>query len=169
MENREVIVNTYIANTKYKELTDCVNKERIVAQCFVLFPEIFSGNSQKKYKRMSVWLYANGILCRNTRDFISASGRKVLSVIGPEELPKVFFTLYKLRHTFFCQISSIDETILRYSWFGQRSRKAIPSDGKERIKTWIQLAAKEYGGVAKTIDNTPYKFSSTIRKILNQD
>ena len=166
INDRELFVNTYIANTKYDELSTCVNKEQIIAQCFILFPEIFS-SSADKYKRMSVWLFAKGIVCRNTRDFISGNGKRVIDIVGHKRLPKIFYTLYQHKNEFKHQLEKIDSISLKYSWYDYQSRITIPGQYNDRIKIWLRLIYKEFGGASKKIDNTDYQFNATIKRILD--
>lgn len=166
INDRELFVNTYIANTKYDELSTCVNKEQIIAQCFILFPDIFS-SSADKYKRMSVWLFAKGIVCRNTRDFISGSGKRVINNVGDKELPKIFYTLYQHKTQFKHQLEEIDSISLKYSWYDYQSQITIPGQYNDRIKMWLRLIYKEFGGASKKIDNTDYQFNTTIKMILD--
>lgn len=53
-DDRMIYVNTYIARTKYEELTAAAEKTQLVAKGFVLFPELFSHTPQIRYRRMSV-------------------------------------------------------------------------------------------------------------------
>jgi len=98
--DRIVYVNTYIAKRKYKELSVVPDKKRVLAQGFVLFPEFFSANRQIRYRRMSVWLFAKNILCRNVRDFVSASGTASINKIGPKELPRIYTNLLDCSYLF---------------------------------------------------------------------
>lgn len=165
--DRKVFVNTYIVNNKYDELTKCEDKKRIIAQCFILFPEIFSSEAKERYKRMSVWLFAKGILCRNTRDFISASGEKAISVVGETPIPRVFTSLYDAQDSFKEQIMSIDDSYLKFAWYGNTTTATIPGTEEERINIWLTKVCGEYGGARKKIGDTDYDFEATIKKILD--
>ena len=55
---REIIINSYMAQKEYTELTDREDRSEIQSQAFILFPEIFSTSNRRKYKRLGVWLYA---------------------------------------------------------------------------------------------------------------
>ena len=103
---------------------------------------------------MSVWLFAKGIVCRNTRDFISGSGKRVINNVGDKELPKIFYTLYQHKTQFKHQLEEIDSISLKYSWYDYQSQITIPGQYNDRIKMWLRLIYKEFGGASKKIDNT---------------
>lgn len=169
-EQREVYVNTYIAKRKYKELTSVRNKKQLIAQSFILFPEIFSQNSQIRYKRMSVWLFAKNILCRNVRDFLSASGKQKIDIIGPVDLPRVFFRLYEHRAYIKNEIATFPPVVLANSWYDETIKKgavmAIPDSTEERLALWMNILSAQYGGPQKEIEGSPYFFKNTIETLL---
>lgn len=169
-EQREVYVNTYISKKKYKELTSVNNKEQLIAQSFILFPEIFSQNAQARYRRMSVWLFSKNILCRNVRDFLSASGKQKVDVIGPKDLPRVFSRLYEHRTRIRSEIAAFPQSVLEKSWYEetiwQGEITIIPDDVEERLNLWINILSEQYGGPQKEIDDSPYYFKETLEKLL---
>lgn len=162
--NREIYVNTYIAKTKYKELSDLINKRRVIAQGFVLFPEFFANNQQIRYRRMSVWLFAKNILCRNVRDFLSASGKQTIAIIGPEELPKIFSSLQNCATEFKEELINTPSIILNRSWSECGTISTIPGNLKGRIDLWLDLVAQQHE--KELIPETPYKFRDTLEKLL---
>lgn len=162
--NREIYVNTYIAKKKYDELSKLKNKKQIIAQGFVLFPEFFAHNELIRYQRMSVWLFAKDILCRNVRDFLSASGAQAIPAIGPEELPKIFSSLQNCAAEFQEELKSTPSIILKSSWSKCGTVRAIPKSFKGRKDLWLELVAQQNG---KTyIPGTPYKLKDTLEKLL---
>lgn len=165
--DRIVYVNTYIAKKKYKELSDIPSKERLIAQGFVLFPEFFSQNQQIRYRRMSVWLFAKNILCRNVRDFISASGVAAIDMIGPEELPRIYTSLLKCASIFRSEIEHIPGAVLKSTWSECGNTAHIPTSAEGRIALWLDIASHQYGGKQKKIGDTPYKFRETVKKIID--
>lgn len=170
-KQREVYVNTYIAKSKYAELTSVADKERLIAQSFVLFPEIFSQNDKIRYRRMSVWLFAKNILCRNVRDFLSASGKQKIDIIGPVELPRVFSRLYERRADIRNEIAAFPQIVLANSWYDETIKggaaTAIPENATDRLKIWLHILSEQYGGAQKEIVGTPYRFKPSIEKLLN--
>ena len=157
-----------MARKKYTELSHRDDKNLVRAQCFILFPEIFSHDRNRKYKRMGVWLFANNIFCRNVRDFISGNGKRKIDLIGDERLPKVFFKLYQSRHTLKSEIGEMHPSLLLRSWYDNiMEAPEIPTDPSERLLMWIDLVADEFGGADTIIDETGYRFKETIEKLLS--
>lgn len=79
-ERREAIVGRYVAEVKYEQWVK--NDENIqndlLAEIFVLFPEVFSKHSYQnphKFSRMSGWLFGHYICPKNVRDLISSKGQ----------------------------------------------------------------------------------------------
>lgn len=68
-------------------------KERIVAQAFILFPEVLSANTRAVYKQIALWLCNRySLLIHNMRDFFSAGGQ-IIAFKGKtlsSPLPQVF-------------------------------------------------------------------------------
>ncbi len=170
MEERDRVtcVNTYIAETKYKELTAVSDKEQLIAKGFVLFPEFFSSCPWARYRRMSVWLFANNILCRNVRDFISASGKARIDAVGPEELPRIFTSLKNRASVFKEEIEKTPAIILKTAWnFVDETLTDIPDSAEDRVALWLNIASEQYGGGQKRIGATRHKFRETLEKILS--
>ena len=69
----------------------------LLAEAFVLFPEVFTpvGIDKGKYNRFSTWLVKNhSIVCSNVRDFFSAGGRKNIDGVS---VPKIIFKWISVR------------------------------------------------------------------------
>lgn len=162
--NREIYVNTYIAKKKYAELSKLKNKKQIMAQGFVLFPEFFANNESIRYKRMSVWLFAKNILCRNVRDFLSASGTKAINAIGPERLPKIFSSLQNCAAEFEEELKSTPAIVLKSSWSECGAVGTMPKSFKGRKKLWLDLVEQQYGG--RLISGTTHELRDTLEKLL---
>lgn len=164
---REIIVNSYMARKEYTELPDREDSDLIRAQGFILFPEIFSPNGQRKYKRLGVWLFASNIFCRNVRDFISGSGKKVVDVIGATPISKVFFRLHESRLQIREEIGCVHSSLLKRSWYeNPETAPGIPDSANDRLRMWIELASSEAGGPSTPVKNSPYDFKETIERIL---
>ncbi len=164
---RKIIVNSYMASKKYIDLSEREDKDLIRAQCFILFPEIFSLDKRKKYKRMGVWLFANNIFCRNVRDFISGSGQRKIDIVGDEPLPKVFFRLYQSREIIKREIGEIHSSLLLRSWYpDEAGTVTIPDTAEDRLAIWESLITAEFGGATQKIDQTEYEFVETIEALL---
>ncbi len=76
------------------------DKVKIRARLFVLFPEVFSGANQVKYKRAALWLCSrNGLICPNMRDIFSSGGK--VKAIGNQKfdqaVSKIFLRLYECK------------------------------------------------------------------------
>ncbi len=164
---REIIINSYMAQKEYTELTDREDRSEIQSQAFILFPEIFSSNNRRKYKRLGVWLYASGIFCPNVRDFFTGSGKRVVNCIGINLIPKVFYWLKECSPNLKQQIGAIDSNLLKRSWsHNSDSLPVIPDSAEDRLRIWVGLACSEAGGAETTIDGSPYSFKDTIERIL---
>ena len=169
-DQREIIINSYVATTDYTELSERQDKGRIRAQSFILFPEIFSPDKYRKYKRLGVWLFANNIFCRNVRDFISGSGKRKIAVIGEEKLSKVFYKLYTTRHDIRTEISEFHDSLLKRSWYDNwETAPTIPESTDDRLSMWVDLVCREYGGGEATVEGSPYTFRETIIRLLSDD
>lgn len=58
-KEREIIIGRYVAEDRYKKLiANKSKKNNILAECFILFPEMFS-NKPSKFARMNGWLFGN--------------------------------------------------------------------------------------------------------------
>jgi len=167
-EQREIIINSYVATTDYTELSERQDKNKIRAQSFILFPEIFSHDKKEKYKRLGIWLFANNIYCRNVRDFISGSGKRKIAVIGEEKLSKVFYKLYTTRHDIRAEISEFHDSLLKRSWYDNgETAPTIPESADDRLSMWVDLVCQEYGGGDAPVDGSPYNFRETIIRLLS--
>lgn len=160
---REAFANYYLAEKKSMGHI----QRHILAQCFAFFPEIFSANQRERYKRMGAWLSAQNIICRNARDYVSARGKKVISIVGDEKLPRVFFTLYEHKKDIINVIKAERASVLAWMWYGNANKKdRIPQEEDKRLQLWLDLVCEKYGGGENTIDDTPYKFRETLKIIL---
>ncbi len=164
---REIIINSYMAEKDCTDLSDC-SVDTIRAQSFILFPEIFSCDRDRKYVRLALWLFANDIFCRNVRDFISGSGRKAIDILGNDRLAKAFYRLYTCRHLFREETGKIHPTVLKRSW-RENSASDIPDSADARIKIWLDLVCKEYGGEETAVKGSPYNFKETVQRIIEAD
>lgn len=164
VHSREIYVNTYVAKKKYKELSNIPAKKQVIAQGFVLFPEFFSCDKSIRYQRMSVWLFAKNILCRNVRDFLSASGTKAIPTIGPEKLPKIFSSLQNCAAEFQEELKSTPSIILKNSWSVWGTVRTIPRSLRGRKALWLELVAQQNGKIY--IPGTPYKLRDTLETLL---
>lgn len=166
-QQREIIVNSYMARKEYTELPSRDDSDLIRAQGFILFPEIFSPNGQRKYKRLGVWLFASNIFCRNVRDFISGSGKKAINIIGTTPRSKVFYMLHQSRLLIREEIGRIHPSLLKRSWYtNPETAPEISDSADDRLRIWIDLACSEAGGPAIPVEDSPYGFKETIERIL---
>lgn len=161
-EQRKIHVNTYIAKTKYTTLSsvEVDRKKILISQAFVLFPEIFSRNPQKRYNNFSVWLFANNVICKNVRDFLTAGGQDEISGIT---VPKVFVTLYNHIECIKNEIEHIPPQVLARAWYGAVSEAdSIPTDIPGRLRCWLTLATNYHGGEVSVIKGTALNFKNTL-------
>lgn len=167
-EQREIYVNSYIARTQYASLS-AVSKEKrrmLIAQGFILFPEIFSTNPSIRYNNFSAWLFANNVICKNVRDFLTAGGRE--SIDG-QIYPKVFYTLYDHIDTIKRCIAEVPAQVLAQAWYSSAEEvDRIQDDWSDRLRLWLELVTKHHGGKETVIGkgSTTVNFKDTLQKWL---
>lgn len=161
-DQRKIHVNTYIAKTKYTPLSN-VNPDKkkvLISQAFVLFPEIFSRNPQERYNNFAVWLFANNIICKNVRDFLTAGGQ---DRINETRMPKVFVTLHSHIEYIKEEIDRIHPRVLARAWYGSVSyANRIPLETTGKLRCWLELVTDYYGDESSTIKGTALNLKSTL-------
>lgn len=161
-EQRKIHINTYIAKTKYTTLSsvEADRKKLLISQALVLFPEIFSRNPRRRYNNFSVWLFANNVICKNVRDFLTAGGQDEISGIT---VPKVFVMLYNHIECVKNEIEHIPPQVLARAWYGSVSEVGnIPTDTPGRLRCWLALAINHHGDETSTIKGTNLNFKRTL-------
>lgn len=161
-EQRKIHINTYIAKTKYTTFSnvEADRRKMLIIHAFVLFPEIFSRNPQIRYNNFSVWLFANNVICKNVRDFLTAGGQ---DDIGGVTVPKVYVTLYSHIEHIRNEIEHIPSQVLARAWYGSvREVGCIPADTIGRLRCWLDLATTYHGGEASIIKDTTLNFKNTL-------
>lgn len=181
-KEREVIIGRYVAEDRYKKLiTNESEKNKILAECFILFPEMFS-DKKAKFARMNGWLFGSRILSGNIRDYVSGSGKIEYKGV---KIPKIYGTLASVRIEFFKRIERIPSDVLEYAWKEEvsagellDSTAIIPSGKEVRFALWLDLICKmhlSYGTTkvehVKTKDGADIpdhelEFEATIKDIL---
>lgn len=127
-------------------------KESYIIQGYVLFPELFSLKSTKKYNRYALWLATQkGIVNTNIRDGFSAGGQVLLIAKTGQEvkMPAVFGRVEKYKHYIADLLSEIDEDILKENW------NVIKVDN-DRIKQWCNMVSIEAS------DSIGYSLSKSV-------
>lgn len=109
-------------------------KDRLIAQGYALFPEIFSSD----YKRFALWLVtAKGVVHTDVRDSFSGGGKVELLRSSGEtvRVPATFGRVFRYRDLIRNVIESTDDDVLRDCWnvVGQ-----MPSD---RLAFWCKCVA----------------------------
>ncbi len=161
-DQRKVHVNTYIAKTKYTTFSsvEADRKKTLISQAFILFPEIFSRNPRIRYNNFSVWLFANNVICKNVRDFLTAGGQ---DEVGGITVPKVYVTFYGHIEHIKNEIGHLPPQVLARAWYGSIAEvDRIPTDTIERLRCWLELSSTYHGGEASIIKDTTLNFKSTI-------
>lgn len=137
----------------------------MVAESFLLFPEIFS-SKPNKYSRVSGWLFGHNILCKNVRDWFTSNGKYNFNEY---RIPKIYGTLADVKSGFHKLISEAPSALLSYAW-----EVDIPDDIDERFNLWLQLVEQKHG--SSVVENAEFSsgeacsdlsFPNTIRSILN--
>lgn len=112
-------------------------KHNFIVLGMILFPEIF-GTSNDKFNRFAFWLVSkHNIVCPNTRDLYSSSGRKDF-IIGTklyEKLPKILYNLFN-------NIPSIAKIIMQTSAFELSEYWEVKTTEKTKLFDWIDLVSE---------------------------
>lgn len=101
----------------FSDLTDA-QKERILIEAMIFFPEIFS-NSTSKYKRLPAWLVVNhGVVSHNIRDLFTAGGQGTVQVQDShyQNIPKIFIKLAAVFEKVTALLGTISQEKLEYYW-----------------------------------------------------
>ncbi len=93
-------------------------KDRIKAELFILYPEVFSSSSNK-YRKIPAYLASRyGIVCANVRDIFTAGGQVMLSDSDDNEfrVPQIIGELVRLAPLVEAQIENHSLMELANSW-----------------------------------------------------
>ncbi len=88
-------------------------REYLRVQIMVLFPEIWSNDSQNKFKRAALWLcMRHSLVCHNIRDMFTSGGKidEVGGVRFEKPVPQIVKTLYMFKDRIRSKFSELDET-----------------------------------------------------------
>lgn len=163
-DQRKIYINTYIAKTKYATLSNIESDKRteLITQAFILFPEIFSKNPHVRYNNFSVWLFANSVICKNVRDFLTAGGQNEIDGVT---FPKVFVTFHNHIDRIKRTIAAIPPQVLARAWFGSATSVGqVPAGDAERISQWLALATEYHGGDESLIKGNRLNFRETLKE-----
>ena len=162
-DHRKIYVNTYIAKTKYSTFTniDSERKQELITQAIIFFPEIFAKNPLVRYNNFSVWLFANNVICKNVRDFLTAGGQ---DTIDGTTFPKVFITLYNHIDQIKRTIGILPPQVLARAWYGDVAASSrIPVATADLLNCWLSLATDYHGGDTSIIKDTTLNFKDTLQ------
>lgn len=187
-EDREAVIGRFIAEDRYQKFDENKDniKNKLLAEIFVLFPEVFSKHSRQnphKFSRMSGWLFGHHIYPKNVRDLISSKGQWKYEGFN---IPKIYETLNLIKNEFHKTIEEMPSAILEYAWketirTGKLldNRTVIPDNKERRIDLWLELVCnmhKTYGfdtvenvkRLSETPDTkSPPEFKTTVKDILD--
>ncbi len=110
-----------------------VERENFIADCFILFPEMF-GNSQTKFERAAAYLIAEyNAVSASLRDTFTAGGQVEVQV-GKRKLkvPQIYFNLMLNTDSIKRRINELEKDTLAYYWRIDR----VPTD---RISAWKKM------------------------------
>ncbi|MDR0600097.1 MAG: hypothetical protein LBG84_08470 [Treponema sp.] len=106
---------------------DREEKNKIVTEAFILFPEIF-GNSPVKYQRLSTWLVTkHGVVDPSLRDRFTAGGRTDITMGNNiyRRVPRIFKVLSGTISSVARVIETMPDDLLRHYW-KERYAPGIP-------------------------------------------
>ena len=129
-------------------------KNILIIQGYVFFPELFNIKSVKKYNRYALWLASQkAIVNTNIRDGFSAGGKVLMKTASGIEIkmPAVFGRVAKYRSYIEELLLGIPEDTLKEYW-------EVDSIGKNRIKQWCVLIATQAN------DSIGYKIALDVLK-----
>lgn len=161
-EQRKIHINTYIAKTRYTAFSNinANDKKELITQAFILFPEIFSKNAQIRYNNFSVWLFANNVICKNVRDFLTAGGKDKINGIL---FPKVYVTFHNHLDHIKKTIGIIPSQVLARAWYGSVTKVTlVPDNTNGRLQCWLNLSTTYHGGDTSLIEKTNLNFKNTL-------
>ena len=162
-EQRKIYINTYIAKTKYATFSNVEpeRREKLITEAFILFPEMFAKNPKIRYNNFSVWLFANNVICKNVRDFLTAGGQ---DTIDGTTFPKVFITLYNHIDQIKRTIGILPPQVLARAWYGDvTAASRIPVATADLLNCWLSLATDYHGGDTSIIKDTTLNFKDTLQ------
>lgn len=136
---------------------------KILAQSFVLFPEIIYSSGTDKYKRLSKWLVAKySVVDTSLRDKFTAGGKVSLSFGDTtfENIPRVFSTFHSLSDQFLNQLYTLPSEDLEQFW---KNYNFTSDSSENRLTYWKNT-------VLSGFSNTPKdrEFTDCIDAILNE-
>lgn len=112
-------------------------KDMCTIKGYVLFPEVLSGGSSKKYNRYALWLATTqGIINTNIRDSFSAGGQVEMMTQGNVlvKMPAAFGRIKKFASDIKQFLADVDEPVLKEYWKQEIS--------KNRLRQWCSLVSK---------------------------
>lgn len=133
-------------------------KEWFTVQGYVLFPEVLSSNSNKKYNRYALWLATQqGVVNTNIRDSFSAGGKVIMQTRWgtPVKVPAVFGRIRKYRIHIKHILLDMDASILMEYW-------NVPHIEEDRIRQWCELVCRLCDS-----DTGPYKTWDVLSEIFH--
>lgn len=164
LRERKAIIGRYLGLKEYENMP-LEQKRLLIAESFLLFPEIFS-SKPNKYSRVSGWLFGHNILCKNVRDWFTSNGKYSFNEY---RIPKIYGTLAEVKSEFHKLISEAPSALLHYAW-----EVDPPVDKDERLNLWLQLVEQKHESpvvrnaeLANGQVCSNLSFSNTIRSILN--
>ena len=131
-------------------------KNILIIQGYVFFPELFNIKSVKKYNRYALWLASQkAIVNTNIRDGFSAGGKVLMKTASGIEIkmPAVFGRVAKYSSYIEELLLDIPEDTLKEYW-------EVDSIGKNRIKQWCVLIATQAN------DSIGYKIALDVLKAI---
>lgn len=132
-------------------------KDSLLAQGCVVFPEILMNCSPKKYNRYALWLVTEkGVVNTNVRDGFSAGGKVIMKTAGGVEIsmPATFGRIRKYSELITAMLYEVDESVLSESW-----NEAVEED---RLRQWCHLVAR----AAETYPDVGYKVAWNVLKAI---
>ena len=139
-----------------------IDRDFLIADMMILFPEIFSTQYGTKYERARDWLLKEkGIQHYDLRSPFSSGGRR--QVIADDRdfgvMPRVFVNLQRFSGKVFTRIAGMDSTLLEKHW----NTKPVPNDYVSRARMWSALVDKNS---ENTLAGYPFKASDLINSLL---
>lgn len=113
-------------------------KESVILEGMILFPEVFS-DSSSKYVRLSVYLLEKyQVVSSSLRDVFSAGGREDVNINGEiHRVPQIYGKIYKQAHLIKHKLQELDVGILKKYWSHHREMDSLTDS--EKVETWQKL------------------------------
>lgn len=127
------------------------DRDYLIAQSFVLFPELFGNNYRYKYSRLREWLKnEHSIQHHSVKSLYTSIGQGLVQLDNGKyyDIPGIMNTYDIYANSVMNYLQETDYSLLSEYW----KKDSIPEDKNKRFNIWLDLVSKE---ARKTLKNSP--------------